>query len=447
MTGIDLMSIREYLIERAPNISAIKAWAIVGLGGLFYCYEYFLRVTPSMMTNELMQTYQLDAAMLGHLAAFYYYAYTPMQLPVGLLIDHYGPRRLLIFASLICVLGTILFAFSDRLLFAQIGRFLVGFGSAFGFVSVLKLATLWLPIRRFAMISGLATTAGMIAAIIGDNAMAFLVHLTGWRNTVYISAGLGVGLACLIAALMPDSYQKNTGTQWKEFKQLVKGAYQFIKDYRIWLNGIVGCILYLPLSAFAELWGIPYLQNAMHYTSSEAASTISAVFLGWAIGGPLAGRFSDVAENRILPMFIGAISCGTIISLILIFPNVSHFTLSILLFLFGLSSSAQVIVFAFCRDLSPFKLSGTALALTNMLVMVGAIISQPAIGILLDWVGGKKGISKLTLSYSLADYQFALAIIPLSMGLACVLLGILWWSNKRVKTVASLEPIAAVSIN
>lgn len=436
------MSTREYLAERAPSISAIKAWAIVGLGGLFYCYEYFLRVTPSMMTNELMQAYQLDAAMLGHLAAFYYYAYTPMQLPVGLLIDHYGPRRLLIFACLICVMGTLLFAISDRLLLAQMGRFLVGLGSAFGFVSVLKLATLWLPIRRFAMIAGLATTAGMIAAIIGDNAMALLVHWTGWRNTAYISAILGVALAALIAALMPDSYQKPSQSQWVELKQLLKGTYQFIKDYRIWLNGIIGCILYLPLSAFAELWGVPYLQNVMHYSASEAASTISAVFLGWAIGGPIAGRISDVTENRLLPMLLGAVSCGAIISIILAFPTVSHLTLSVLLFLFGFSSSAQVIVFAFCRDLSPFKLSGTALALTNMIVMLGAIISQPAIGMLLDWVGGRPGISKLSLSYSVSDYQFALSILPLSMAIACILLGILWWSERQIKASTQLEPVA-----
>jgi MFS family permease len=218
-----------------------------------------------------------------------------------------------------------------------------------------------------------------------------------------------------------------------------------MKNYRIWLNGIIGCILYLPLSAFAELWGVPYLQNAMHYSSSEAAGTISAVFLGWAIGGPLAGRLSDVTENRILPMFVGAISCGAIISIILAFPNISHWTLSILLFLFGVSSSVQVIVFAFCRDLSPLKLSGTALALTNMIVMLGAIISQPAIGILLDWVGNKEGVSKLSLSYSLSDYQFALSILPLSMGLCCILLGILWWSCRHTKTAPGLE--AAINTN
>src|SRR5579884_3613957 len=78
----------------------IYAWLVCCLGALFYCYEYFLRISPSVMTQDLMRVYHLDAAMLGNLAAFYYYAYTPMQLPVGVLMDRFGPRRLLVFACL-----------------------------------------------------------------------------------------------------------------------------------------------------------------------------------------------------------------------------------------------------------------------------------------------------------------------------------------------------------
>src|SRR3954470_19954672 len=80
--------------------TALYAWLVCGLGALFYCYEYFLRISPSVMTQDLMRVYHLDAAMLGNLAAFYYYAYTPMQLPVGVLMDRFGPRRLLVFACL-----------------------------------------------------------------------------------------------------------------------------------------------------------------------------------------------------------------------------------------------------------------------------------------------------------------------------------------------------------
>src|SRR5262245_9308234 len=123
----------------APTKSLFLPWVICGLGALFYCYEYLLRIAPSVMMVDLMQAYQINATVFGNLAAFYYYAYTPVQLPVGVLMDHYGPRRLLTFACLACALGSYLFAHASYISMAQFGRFLVGFGSAFAFVGVLKL--------------------------------------------------------------------------------------------------------------------------------------------------------------------------------------------------------------------------------------------------------------------------------------------------------------------
>ena len=128
----------------------ILPWLIVAVAATFYAYEYFLRILPSVMVTDLMQSFGVSAAVIGNLAAFYYYAYTPMQLPVGVMMDHYGPRRLLTFACLCCAMGSFLFAQPNHIFMAQVGRLLVGFGSAFAFVGVLKLATLWLPQNHFA---------------------------------------------------------------------------------------------------------------------------------------------------------------------------------------------------------------------------------------------------------------------------------------------------------
>ena len=128
----------------------IFPWIVCGLGALFYTYEYLLRISPSVMSSELMAAYGITAGAFGNLMAIYYYAYTPMQLPVGMLMDRYGPRRILTAACAACAVGSYLFASSGHLSVAGVGRFLVGFGSAFAFVGVLKLATIWLPKERFA---------------------------------------------------------------------------------------------------------------------------------------------------------------------------------------------------------------------------------------------------------------------------------------------------------
>src|SRR5690606_5606120 len=128
--------------------------------------EYLLRITPGLMVEHLQVAFvpanalALDATHIGHLSAFYYYAYTPMQLPVGLMMDRYGPRNILTLAVLSCAIGTFIFASTTVFWIAAAGRFLIGFGSAFAFVGVLKLAASWLPANRFAFVSGLATTLG-----------------------------------------------------------------------------------------------------------------------------------------------------------------------------------------------------------------------------------------------------------------------------------------------
>src|SRR3990167_10225734 len=102
------------------------AWMICGLGALFYAYEYLLRITPSAMEFALRSHFGLAATGFGLLSSIYYYAYVPMQLPVGILMDRFGPRRLLTFACLVCVIGTFMFANTSSMSIAMIGRFLVG---------------------------------------------------------------------------------------------------------------------------------------------------------------------------------------------------------------------------------------------------------------------------------------------------------------------------------
>ena len=132
----------------------MMGWLVCSLAALYYCYEYLLRVTPSVMEGPLREHFGLSAAGFGFLSAFYYYAYVPLQVPVGVLLDRYGPRVLLTTACLICVIGTFLFAGTSVFWIAAVGRFLVGFGSAFAFVGVLKLATIWLPEDKLAMVAG-----------------------------------------------------------------------------------------------------------------------------------------------------------------------------------------------------------------------------------------------------------------------------------------------------
>ena len=193
--------------EQEPTIATSKIrfllpWFICILGALFYCYEYLLRVSPSVMTHQVMKTYHLEASSFGNLSAMYYYIYIPMQLFVGLLLDRYGPRRLLTMATIACAIGVYFFAATHILFLAEIGRFLMGFGSAFAFVGVLKLAIIWLPPQRFALVTGFTVMLGMIGGMLGDVFLTSLVHMEGWKLTCFLAAIFGVLLALIIFSVI-----------------------------------------------------------------------------------------------------------------------------------------------------------------------------------------------------------------------------------------------------
>ncbi len=407
------------------------AWLICGLGAVFYAYEYFLRISLSVMENPLREHFNLSSTGFGLLSAFYYYAYVPMQLPVGVMMDRYGPKRLLTFACLVCVIGTVFFASTSLFWVAAVGRFLVGLGSAFAFVGVLKLATIWLPENKLAMVSGLAAALGTIGAMIGDNVLGVLVTHLGWRDTIMITAIAGVILTVVLWFGLRDkkSHQRQSGTIYN-FKQSMADLLIIAKNKQIWINGLFGCLVYLPTTVFAELWGISYLKNASGMTPAAADFSNSLLFLGFTVGAPLMGYFSDKIARRKLPMFVGATGAAIIMTIILYVPGLDSTRLNGLLFLLGILYSVQSIVFAVGRELSPGEAAGTAMAMTNMIVMLGAMFFQPLIGQLLDYSLATHlnqaaidpgTIINLQKYYTVEDYQFALAIIPMGIFLAAIL--------------------------
>lgn len=417
-------------VNNARNV--LIGWFVCGLGALFYCYEFFLRISPSMMTQELMRAYHLDGEEVGHLVALYYHAYVPMQLVVGVLMDRYGPRLLLTLACVCCAIGTFLFAGEYGLLAAQWGRFLVGFGSAFAFVGALKLSTIWLPPNRFALVSGLITTLGMLGAMFGDILLHVLMQAVGWHLTNQFSALAGIVLAAILWMMIRDQNPSHAESHSDRihFKELFQGLFQALKNRYIWLCGFIGAVLYLSLSAFAELWGIPYLREAHHFSVGYAATANSMIFLGWAIGGPWWGWFSDRISRRKVPLFWGTLGACILITLLLYLPNLSVATVYLLLFGFGFLCSAEILIFAICHEVMHSRMAGTAIALANMVVMLGGNIFQPLIGRLLDshWMGMMQNGARV---YLPQNYQAAFTFLPISMIFALVAITLIEEDSSR----------------
>jgi len=409
--------------NKKVNWPMVYSWVVCGIGAIFYFYEYLLRVSTSVMTTGLMTSFHINAGALGNLSAYYYYVYTPMQLFVGVFVDRYGPRRLLTMAAFSCSIGSYMFASADNIIIAEIGRFLVGFGSAFAFVGVLKLATIWLPDRFFGMVSGMTMALGMIGGLSGDLLLTRLVDVDGWRLTSYMAAAVGLAITLVMFLLLRDKPKQELDQPISELPSLKNTCIEIIKIIRnpqIWIAGAIGCLVYIPTSAFAELWGPTYFKQAYHLTSDKAAAVVSMIFLGWAIGGPIVGWISDRIKQRRLPMTVGSVVAAVLISIVLYVPNVSLPLVYFIFFIFGMFSSAQVLVFAVGREVSPTSFAGTAISLTNMFVMLGGVVFQPLIGDLLDWRWSGI-VSDGVHFFSTSDFQVALSVLPIGLLIAVFL--------------------------
>lgn len=387
---------------------------ICTIGAVFYCYEFLLRIIPGALQSELSAAFgHISASTFGQLSAFYYFAYSPMQLPVGVLMDRFGPRRLLTFACLCCTIGSFMFTYSTSMFIAGSGRFMVGFGSSFAFVGVLSLAMHWLPRRYFSLVAGLITTLGMLGLVYGEIKITEWALTMGLESVLYMMVIFGAVLTALIFMIVRDG-PGGRYTKTQPLQEFFHNVLHVLTSGEVWLIGLVGACLYTSLSVFGELWGKTYLEQAHYLTKVESARAISAMFLGWALGAPIAGYLSDRTGRRVLPLVVGAGLSLLCISMVLYWPGLSYWSLCGLLFFYGVFSATEIIVFVMAKENSGALLTGTVFAATNMIVTLGGVIFQPLVGQLLDTFGDS-GVVGGAHIYTVVDYQIALSVLPLSL--------------------------------
>lgn len=397
------------------------AWFVWGLGALFYMMGFFQRVAPAVMTDELMRDFNISAAALGNLSGFYFYSYVLMQIPTGIIADTWGPRRLLTLGALIAGVGTFLFALAPQIIWANIGRFLLGGSVAVAFVGCLKVSTNWFPPRYFAMVSGMALLAGLVGAILAGTPLRLLMNFFSWRTLLFVSAVVTVmiGLAIWIFARdfpsekgYADYGENAPATDKKSRRQLIGGIFEVFKYKNIIPlffvpGGIIGCLL-----TFCGLWGVPFLKAHYNLPTHQAAALTSAALVAWGIGGPFFGWLSDRVEKRKSIYIAGytAVLFGG--SVIFFIPDLPLPVLIGALILMGFSSGCVILTFAFAKESVPVSLAGTISGIMNMGHMIGPTLMQPAVGWVLDqkWQGAMVEGVRI---YSLSSYQAGFALMIL----------------------------------
>lgn len=399
------------------SLSFLKPLIILSLGTLFYVYGFTLRIMPSAMTHELMRGFGINAQLLGILVGLMYWGYTLMQIPSGLLFDHFNARYILTIAMFVCAIGTSLLGATQNITVACFGSFIMGLGEAFGFVGVLVLASRWFPPKYFAFIVGLVQLMGSVGAILGEGPVAWIVNDIGWRSTILWLAFIGLILSSLIWMIVRDNPRAGNNRVNKKNEWGLKIV---TRSSQNWWIALYSFCIWAPVLILAGLWVVPYLMVAYQTSNTVAASATSWAWIGIGIGSPLFGWWSNRIARRCLPLAISALLSLIPAIFIIYMHHMSWIMMSILLLIFGVGGSGQALSFGLVQDNNPPKVAGTAVGLNNMAVVFGGVILQPLVGILLhaNWNGQYANGVPL---YSVSDFHHALITVPICALLAFII--------------------------
>lgn len=400
-------------IKNGESVSASsKAWFILACGWSFYLYEYILRASPGVITNELMADFGISAGAVGTLIAFYYFAYVPLQIPCGVITDKFGPRKVVTISAFLCVIGSIIFAKSHSVLFAQFGRFLIGAGSACAYICCLKIASVWFDKSKFAFIAGISMMMGTFGGMVAGFPFAKLSNAQGWRNAMLIAAVVGM-IVMLVSWFVIKDKPDNKKIQIAE-GGLLDGLKIIVAKPQNWLVGLYSLMMFLPLCVFAELWGTPYLMQRFGISNELASCGGIMVLFGYAAGCSVSAKLSDYWQSRRKVMALSVTWTFIGFAVVLYAPGLSFYAVLAAMFLSGVASGFSILYFTAVQESNPRKYSATSVGFTNALCMASGFIFQPLLGKLIDYSWDGNFNADGAPLYTLKDYQFALSAVLLA---------------------------------
>lgn len=397
-------------------------WIMWAAAGTFVFFQFFLQLSSGVMLTQLMHSFHLTAFGAGLLVGSFYIVYVILQTPAGMLVDRFGARRLLAGGGVVCAIGCFLFASSNSLFLAYIGRALIGGGSAFAFVSSLYIVDQWFPENRFALMVGLADTIGMCGTIFGNVFLAETLANSSWRSVMYIAAifALLIGIFCYVTIVdKNENTNKQTATP-DNMHEFFQEVLWIIRNPSLCINGIYSGLLLNVVTVFATLWALPYLVSYQHVSLPVATMESVWIFVGIAVGAPFMGWLYPKVNGKKEFLVICALAAAMIASWQIYLTPMSVTVNSILFLILGIICSGYVFNYTLANEVVAKSVRSTSMGFTNTLCMISAPILQPFIGWLLH-LFSKSSNAIGEEVYTISDYHWALSILPITLLIAAVM--------------------------
>ena len=402
-----------------------RRWLALGVVAAAYVLSFFQRFAPAGIAQDLAVAFQTSAASMGVLAATYFYVYTLMQIPTGILADTLGPRKILALGGIIGGLGSFMFGFAPTLDWALAGRTMIGLGVSVTFIAMLKLIAVWFEESRFATMVGICMLVGNMGSVLAGAPLSGLAQATGWRGVF-----IGVGIVSLLLAvgcwvIVRDRPDTASSTAVPRFDRTVvlSALLSVIRNRATWPAILVNTGMSGAFFTFAGLWATPYLIQVHGMPRAVAASHLSLWFGGFAVGCFFIGTLSDRIGRR-KPVLIVASHIYAAIWLIWLSGATMLPWLSYTLFgLMGLATAGFSLTWACAKEVNPPLLSGMSTSVANMGGFLAGALLQPLFGWIMDlgWKGEMLNGGRV---YDLAAWRSGMLVVAL-----CALMGATatWW--------------------
>lgn len=357
-------------------------WSIFAILSGIYFFVYFHRTSPAVMANDLMLEFSVSALAIGILSSLYFYPYATLQIPVGILSDVKGAKKVVVSFTSLTLFGILLFTIAPTFEFAIFARLLIGIGVSGVYIPTVKIASQWFKANEFATAMGVLFAIGNLGAIFSSYPLAVSIERVGWRFSFVV-----IGFITALLLLLCILFVKDTPVGSRK-ETLQKGDFRLLFNATLWLLATSAMLRYGVVMGFQGLWGGPFLVDVANLSKSAAGTVLMLFAIGAIFGAPLLGRISDSTGLRKTLMIFSSLGFTIFWLPLTLFPEkLNTPQLCVISFMLGFFSSAGPIAYTIVKEQFPLRMTALATSFMNVFPFVGAGLFQIVMGYLMDSVG------------------------------------------------------------
>jgi predicted MFS family arabinose efflux permease len=346
-----------------------------------YFLSFFFRNVNAVIARDLVRDFALSPQELGFLTSMYLLAFAAFQLPLGVLLDRYGPRRVV--AALMCVAaaGALTFGLAQDLITLSIGRALIGLGVSAGLMGALKAFSLWFPLSRMATLNGLYLGIGGLGALSATAPVEALLGPFGWRALFYGLAVASVTAASLIFFFVPE---KPLPGQGQTLRAQIAGFKEVFASLPFWRIATPLVICHAGYQAMQGLWLAPWLYDVAGQPRAAVAGFLFDTVVAYIIGSVVFGVSSDrLARAGISRMTTYKAGLALSVAMFLLLAAGETRGLPVILAVYGFTAISASLAYALFTPLFPPEMTGRVNTASNVLMFGISFLFQWGIGAVL----------------------------------------------------------------